>query len=69
MPNITVELLKGRTLDQRRQFVQRVADAAVECLNARRESVRIMMVQIDKEDVSTGGVFVLDDPSLGPPGL
>jgi len=56
-------------MDQRRQFVQRVADAAVECLNARRESVRILMVQIEKEDVSTGGVFVLDDPSLGPPGL
>jgi 4-oxalocrotonate tautomerase len=61
MPNITVELLKGRTMEQRREFVRRVTEDAVECLNARRESVRILLVEIDTSDVANGGVFVADE--------
>ena len=63
MPNITVELLRGRSADQRRRFVERVTEAAVEALGARRESVRILLVEIEPEDVANGGVFVADDPS------
>ncbi|HEV2953331.1 MAG TPA: tautomerase family protein [Candidatus Dormibacteraeota bacterium] len=62
MPNITVELLKGRTIDQRRRFVQAVTDNAVEILNAKREAVRILLVEIDRADVANGGVFVADEP-------
>ena len=29
MPNITVELLKGRSIEQRRDFARAVADSAV----------------------------------------
>jgi 4-oxalocrotonate tautomerase len=61
MPNITVELLKGRTIEQRRDFVKRVTDAAVECLNARREKVRILLVEIETTDVANGGIFVADE--------
>jgi 4-oxalocrotonate tautomerase len=61
MPNITVELLKGRTIAQRREFVRRVTEDAVECLNARREKVRILLVEIESSDVANGGVFVADE--------
>ncbi len=61
MPNITVELLRGRTMAQRREFVRRVTEAAVECLNARPEKVRILLVEIDPSDVANGGVFVADE--------
>ena len=34
MPNITVELLAGRSVEQRRDFARAVADHAVEILGA-----------------------------------
>lgn len=61
MPNITVELLAGRTLDQRREFAQAVTDAAVDILKARRQDVRIRFDEIEKTDVANGGVLKADE--------
>jgi 4-oxalocrotonate tautomerase len=61
MPNITVELLSGRTLDQRREFAQAVTDAAVDILKARRQDVRILFQEIEKTDVANGGVLKADE--------
>jgi 4-oxalocrotonate tautomerase len=61
MPNITVELLSGRTLDQRREFAQAVTDAAVDLLKARRQDVRILFQEIEKTDVANGGVLKADE--------
>ena len=63
MPNITVELLRGRSIDQRRQFVEAVTAQAVEMLNARRQDVRIVFAEIGGEDVANGGVLASDDAS------
>jgi 4-oxalocrotonate tautomerase len=60
MPNITVELLSGRTLDQRREFAEAVTSAAVEILKARREAVRIRFDEIEKTDVANGGTLESD---------
>jgi 4-oxalocrotonate tautomerase len=57
MPNITVELLSGRTVDQRRAFVEAVTEAAVTILKANRPSVRIRFDEIEKGDVANGGVL------------
>lgn len=63
MPNITVELLGGRTLDQRRQFAQAVTAAAVEILKARPQDVRIRFDELGRDDVANGGVLVSEDPA------
>lgn len=60
MPNITVELLQGRTLDQRRQFVEAVTEQAVTVLGARRQDVRILFVEISGDRVAKGGVLAVD---------
>ena len=57
MPNITVELLSGRTVDQRREFVQAVTEAAVTVLKARRQDVRIVFDEIERGDVANGGIL------------
>jgi len=57
MPNITVELLSGRSVDQRREFVQAVTEAAVTVLKARRQDVRIRFDEIERGDVANGGVL------------
>ncbi len=60
MPNITVELLSGRTIEQHRAFVAAVTDAAVDVLKAKRENVRIRLVEIEKSSVANGGVLESD---------
>ncbi|GAA0399927.1 hypothetical protein Acor_22410 [Acrocarpospora corrugata] len=60
MPNITVELLSGRTMDQRRDFVAAVTEAAVDILKARQEAVRIVFWEIEKSDVANGGALESD---------
>ena len=60
MPNITVELLSGRSLDQRREFAAAVTTAAIDILGARRESVRIRFDEIGRSDVANGGTLETD---------
>lgn len=63
MPNITVELLKGRSIDQRRDFAVAVTASAVEILGARREDVRIVYQEITADIVANGGVLASEDNS------
>ena len=62
MPNITVEMLSGRTIGQRREFVEAVTEAAVAILKAKRASVRIRFDEIEKSDVANGGTLVSERP-------
>lgn len=63
MPNITVELLKGRTIKQRRDFAEAVAASAVEILGARRQDVRMVYQEITPDIVANGGVLASEDSS------
>ena len=58
-----MELLRGRTLEQRRAFAQAVADSAVELLGARRQDVRMVFTEITPDDVANGGVLASEDDS------
>jgi len=62
VPNITVQLLKGRTTEQRRDFAAQVTDTAVEVLGARRQDVRIVFEEITPDIVANGGVLASEDP-------
>lgn len=63
MPNITVELLRGRSIDQRRRFALAVTEAAESLLGARREDVRIVYDEIEADHVANGGVLASEDDS------
>ncbi|BDV29892.1 tautomerase family protein [Microbacterium terricola] len=63
MPNIRVELLPGRTVDQRRDFAAQVTQAAVEALGARQQDVRIMFEEVAADFVANGGVLASEDDS------
>ncbi|MFC4037375.1 4-oxalocrotonate tautomerase family protein [Dactylosporangium siamense] len=63
MPNITVELLAGRSLEQRKAFARAVADNAVEILGARLQDVRMVFTEITANDVANGGVLASEDAS------
>lgn len=64
MPNITVEILRGRTVGQRRAFVEAVTEAAEAHLGALPERTRIRFLEVGENEVAVGGAFVqpLDTP-------
>lgn len=61
MPNITVELLRGRSVDQRKAFVAAVTEAAISTLGARKGDVRIVFHEITADIVANGGVLASED--------
>jgi 4-oxalocrotonate tautomerase len=61
MPFITVEILKGRTLDQRREFAAAVTQAAVEILATAPDKVRIRFLEIDSTELARAGRLVCDE--------
>jgi len=61
MPNIRVELLRGRTTAQRREFAAAVTQAAVEILGARQSDVRILFEEVAADHVANGGVLASED--------
>lgn len=63
MPNIRVELLPGRSVDQRRDFAEQVTAAAESALGARRGDVRIIFEEIAADHIANGGVLASEDES------
>jgi len=55
MPTIRVELMEGRTVDQKRALVKALTQAVVDTLGAKPESVDILLFDIQRHDWATGG--------------
>jgi 4-oxalocrotonate tautomerase len=55
MPTINVQLFEGRTLEQKRAFVQAVTDAAVKTLDCTPGSVDIIITECKRENWATAG--------------
>jgi 4-oxalocrotonate tautomerase len=60
MPIIQVNLLEGRTVEQKRELARRLTEAAVEALGVRAEQVRVLLHQMAPEDFAIAGVTALD---------
>ncbi|SEH03240.1 4-oxalocrotonate tautomerase [Nonomuraea solani] len=60
MPNITVEILTGRTSAQRAAFARVVTDAVVDVLGAPRHLVRVQFNEIEPDRLALGGELVSD---------
>ena len=60
MPAIHVELFEGRTLDQKRAFVEAVTRATCETLGAKPESVDIIFYDVKRENWANGGKLCSD---------
>nr|WP_300095691.1 4-oxalocrotonate tautomerase [Sedimentibacter sp.] len=61
MPIIQVEMLKGRTLEQKRALAEKVTQAVVETANCPREAVKIIIREMEFENYSQGGVLKCDE--------
>lgn len=60
MPIVTVHMLEGRTLDQKRRLAARITDALIEETGARREMIQVRFLNVSKEEWGRGGLLGID---------
>lgn len=65
MPTIRVELLEGRTSEQKKNLVQALTQACVDTLGSKPESVDVILYDIRPGDWATGGELWSDKRKKG----
>jgi 4-oxalocrotonate tautomerase len=66
VPNVTIEWLQGRTLDQKRKVIAGITDLLVDAADARREAVQVTFINMSKEDWGRGGLLGIDRTDVHP---
>ena len=57
MPTYHVEMMEGRTIEQKKKLVAEITRVSVEVLGGSPESVDVLITDIKRENWSTGGVL------------
>ena len=60
MPTIQIDMIAGRTLDQKREMVKKVTEAVVQAIACPPESVNIIIHENSKEQLATAGKLLSD---------
>ncbi|WP_374722599.1 tautomerase family protein [Peribacillus tepidiphilus] len=55
MPVLTVKMAKGRTIEQKQQFVEALTREAVKSLNVEAEWVTVIFDEYDRENWASNG--------------
>jgi 4-oxalocrotonate tautomerase len=55
MPTFHIELFEGRSLEQKRQFVEAITQATCDSLGVEPNSVDIILIDVKRENWATGG--------------
>lgn len=57
MPTLRVDLMEGRTVEQKKKLVEALTQAVVDTLGSKPESVDILLYDIPKQNWATGGTL------------
>ncbi|MCV2219761.1 4-oxalocrotonate tautomerase [Thauera sp. Sel9] len=60
MPFAQINILEGRSEEQKRAVIEKVTQALVEALDAPQQSVRVMINEVPKTNWGIGGVSAKD---------
>lgn len=60
MPFITVKLIEGRTLDQKREIVSGITKVVAEACNITEDRVYIFLEDLSREEYGRGGLLLCD---------
>ena len=55
MPTYHIEMMEGRTLEQKKKLVEEITRVTVEVLGSAAESVDILITDVKRENWATGG--------------
>lgn len=64
MPIITVNIKKGRSVEQKRAMVAGMTKLVCETMEVKPSSVRIIINDMANENFAIGGILVCDAPSM-----
>lgn len=56
MPIINIKLLKGRTVEQKRNLIQEMSKVVVETTGAKLENIMITIDELEPENLGTAGI-------------
>ena len=62
MPTYRIEMLEGRTVEQKKKLVEEITRVTVEVLGGSPESVDILITDVKRENWATGGRLASDPP-------
>ena len=60
MPVVTIQLLSGRSKDQKTKIAKAVTEALVDIAGARPEGVQVIFADIERADWANAGVLMSD---------
>lgn len=60
MPNIFIQTIEGRSVEEKRTLVKKITDAVVEVFKVDPEVVSIRFINVSREDLARGGTLFID---------
>lgn len=66
MPVIRVELLEGRTREQKRDFAREVTESFVRCCGGTPQSIHVVFQDVSRDDWALAGKLMSDAPPAPP---
>lgn len=58
MPIVQIDMIKGRTVEQKKEMVKRVTEAISETVNCPKDAVSIIIRDMEYENYGSGGKLV-----------
>ena len=60
MPIVTIELIEGRTVDQKREMAKKITDVIKEVAKVKEDAVEIIFHDMRKENFAKSGKLAMD---------
>ena len=60
MPIVQIHLIKGRTVEQKRNLVKKVTDAVCETISVPADAVEVILSEMERENYAKAGTLHLD---------
>jgi len=60
MPIVTIELIEGRSVEQKREMAKRITEAIVDVTKIPQDAVEVIFYDMKKEDYSKAGILAID---------
>lgn len=61
MPLVTIKIIEGRTVEQKRGMAKDVTDAIVKNIGCPADTVHINIIDLKKENIADGGKLYCDN--------
>lgn len=61
MPFVTIEMVEGRTLEQKRELAEKITQVVAETVNVPPERVYVFIEDLKKENFAQAGKLLIDN--------